>query len=215
MRGRCHVSGFREPRPAMLAHGSVGPLAQRSIVTAAASAIPLIMMKMSRLGGWCSRNAASIWPEAASALIGRVFVPFAEHLGDDPGRAINRLAVRVRVGMIQRHAQCSSRLGAGLNPAPRRFRHPAAEPPATPGGRSSAGEFPPNTTPRCFSHQLSPDRTGEPQNMPGRSGDGSPSIHLQPPKSASLRLPSPTEVLRCGRTPACGTGVTITLSALC
>ena len=60
MRVRYHVSGFRGPGPAILAHGSVKPVAPRSIVTAAASAIPLIMMKMSRLGGWCSRNAASI-----------------------------------------------------------------------------------------------------------------------------------------------------------
>jgi hypothetical protein len=41
MRVPRHVSGFREPRPAILAHGSVKPVTPRSIVTAAASAIPL------------------------------------------------------------------------------------------------------------------------------------------------------------------------------
>jgi hypothetical protein len=60
MRVRHHVSGFRQPRPTIFAHHSVKPAAPRSIVTAAASAIPLIIMKMSRLGGCCSRNAASI-----------------------------------------------------------------------------------------------------------------------------------------------------------
>ena len=45
MRVRYQVSGFREPPPAILAHGPVKPAAPRSIVTAAASAIPLIMMK--------------------------------------------------------------------------------------------------------------------------------------------------------------------------
>ena len=53
----------------------------------------------------------------------------------------------------------------------------------------------PNTTRRCLAHQLSPASTGWPQNIPRRSGLGSPSIQRHPRKSASVSaplLPPPT-----------------------
>ena len=56
----------------------------------------------------------------------------------------------------------------------------------------------PKTTRRCSPHQLSPASTAEPQNMPRRNGIGSPWIHLQPRKSASVSVPTTTgKPLRC------------------
>jgi hypothetical protein len=45
----------------------------------------------------------------------------------------------------------------------------------------------PKTMPRCLVHQLPPDVTGKPQNMPRRNSVGPPSIHRHPRKSALVR----------------------------
>ena len=92
--------------------------------------------------------------------------------------------VEPRTNDEQEHRQGEGeRDGAGPRPVPRamRSRTTVQMPHSLHRLRSSL-----NTMPRCIAHQLSPTSTGQPQNMPRRTGFGSPSIQRHPRKSASV-----------------------------
>lgn len=107
-----------------------------------------------------------------------------------------------------------TRLGGG---APTMSRSTLPSPRLAPSRYPASETSWQNTICRCRAHQLSPDPTGRPQNMPWRSGRGSPSIHRHPRKSASVIVsinPSFAAAMSSCRGKAPVTTV-IAISALC